>query len=128
MPIFEYDFPRLAGTNTADIKKLLTTVDRWTRSDFYKSVIVGRDYFLGDNTTIKNVEKYYYSDPRPKLSKSTGLPELDLTGKPIMVGGGWVKNPYVANNHIGYGVFADIVSQKVNTLLDEPPRIDHQAL
>lgn len=115
MPIFEIDFP--------EPKKLLQVVKDWQTTKYCEQLKVGRDYFIGDNTTIKAVKKYYYSDPRTLLDAS-GMEKLDSNGNPIIIGGSFVENPYVSNHRIGYGVFADIVSQKVNTLLDETPQIE----
>lgn len=116
MPIFELEYPDRP-------EKLLTIIAGWESSDEYKKLCTGRDYFNCENTTIAAVRKVYFSDARPVLDKY-GVPTLNTDGTPKMAGGGFVNNPYVANNKIGFGIFRDIVSQKVNTLLDEMPQIE----
>src|SRR5574344_1258539 len=96
--------------------------ENWKLSDTH---IRQRDdwcYFGGDNVTIRELKRYYWTDPKNKLD-ADGHAILDSNGCPIRVGGGFVENNYVANNRIGYGVYKDIVSQKTNSLLDETPTI-----
>lgn len=116
MPFFELEYPKTS-------EKMLAVISAWENSSDFKGMEIGRDYMNGENTTISLVRKMYFSDPRPALDK-TGAQIMGADGNPKMLGGVFVDNPYVANNKIGYGVFADIVSQKVNTLLDETPKIE----
>lgn len=104
------------------IEMLPSICENWKLSDTHKKQRDDWSYFGGDNVTIRETKRYYWSDPKIILD-SNGQPTLDSNGCPRRFGGGFVENPYVANNRIGYGVYKDIVSQKVNSLLDETPVI-----
>ena len=114
MASFQHDYKK---NDTANISKIYTA---WNGSFTRYNMVIGLDYYEGDNTTIRNVKRLYYSDGRivEKINVATGQKEE------ARVGVGFKNNPYVANNRIGYGFFHDVVSQKVNTLLDEPPILE----
>ena len=95
--------------------KILNAVNKWLGSDARTKMHNDWRYFIGDNVTISTVQRYYWAEAKKKIDKD---------GTEKLVGGGWTKNDYVANNRIGYGFYADMVSQKVNTLLDELPKIE----
>ena len=96
--------------------------ENWKLSNTHISQRDDWRYFNGDNVTISELKRYYWSDPKVILD-SNGQPILDSNGCPKRFGGGFVENKYVANNRIGYGVYKDIVSQKTNSLLDETPTV-----
>lgn len=96
--------------------------ENWKLSNTHISQRDDWRYFNGDNVTIAELKRYYWSDPKVILD-SNGQPTLDSNGCPKKFGGGFVENRYVANNRIGYGVYKDIVSQKTNSLLDETPTV-----
>ena len=82
-----------------DLKK---KIDNFILSSERNDMITGDRYYKGDNVTISLIRKTYWSDKYKK--------EMD--------------NPYVSNYKSGYGFFHDMVSQKVNTLLNEMPTIN----
>lgn len=103
--------------------ELLSSIcENWKLSNTHISQRDDWRYFNGDNVTISELKRYYWSDPKVILN-GNGQPTLDSNGCPKKFGGGFVENRYVANNRIGYGVYKDIVSQKTNSLLDETPTI-----
>lgn len=104
------------------INLLPSICENWKLSDTHKKQRDHWLYFGGENVTINSVKRYYWSDPKDARD-SMGAPILDSNGRTKKIGGGFVENPYVANNRIGYGVYKDIVSQPVNSLLDETPNI-----
>ena len=96
--------------------------ENWKLSNTHISQRDDWRYFNGDNVTIAELKRYYWSDPKPILD-TNGQPTLDSNGCLKRYGGGFVENRYVANNRIGYGIYKDIVSQKTNSLLDETPTV-----
>lgn len=82
-----------------DLKK---EIDSFIASSKRRQMIDGKNYYEGENTTINNIRKTYWSDKYKR--------EMD--------------NPYVSNYKIGYSFFHDMVSQKVNTLLNETLTIE----
>lgn len=96
--------------------------ENWKLSNTHISQRDDWRYFNGDNVTISELRRYYWSDPKVILD-SNGQPILDSNGCPKRFGGGFVENKYVANYRIGYGIYKDIVSQKTNSLLDETPTV-----
>jgi hypothetical protein len=103
-------------------ESLPSICENWKLSNTHISQRDDWRYFNGDNVTIAELKRYYWSDPKTILD-SNGQPTLDSNGCPKKFGGGFVVNNYVANNRIGYGVYKDIVSQKTNSLLDETPTV-----
>ena len=95
MASFQNDYPQTE-------KDLVSLVDLWAASTERAKQRAGWDYYQQNNSTVRELKKYFFSD---KLKRQ-------------------VENPYVANYKIGYGFFHDMVSQKVNTLLDETPTIE----
>lgn len=91
-------------------------IQKWDLSADRAFMVDALSYFEGKNKTISEVRRYYYSKPKTK----------DVNGQSVTIGGGAVENTYVANFKIGYGIFKDVVSQKVNTLLDETPSIESE--
>lgn len=114
MASFQHDFKK---NDPGTISSIYTS---WKGSLARLNMIIGRDYYDGDNTTIRNVKRLYYSDGKE-------VEKIDVTTKErnsVRAGIGWKENPFVANYKIGYAFFHDVVSQKVNTLLDEPPILE----
>lgn len=97
MASYQQDF----GTDFSGAK-LRSLIVSWEGSQERMRMADGVDYFRGENTTIKSITRKFWSDK----SKSMKV------------------NPYVAQNRIGFDKFHDVVSQKVSTLLDEPPVLD----
>ena len=97
MASYQQDF----GTDFS-AKKIRSLINSWEGSSERMAMVDGVDYFNGNNVTIRNITRMFWSDK----SKSMKV------------------NPYVAQNRIGFNKFHDVVSQKVSTLLNEPPIID----
>lgn len=114
MASFQHDYKK---NDAANINKIYSA---WIGSIARLNMVIGLDYYEGDNTTIRQMKRLYYSDGRivEKIDVATG------ERTEARVGVGFKSNPFVANNRIGYGFFHDVVSQKVNTLLDEPPILE----
>jgi hypothetical protein len=104
---YQREYPQI----DKDINK---AVQGWLGCDTRQKMVNDWRYFTGDNVTISTIERYYWSEPKKQI----------VDGKEVKVGGGLTKNHYVSNNRIGYGFYTDMVSQKVNTLLDELPKIE----
>lgn len=85
---------------------------RYRGSSMHTTAAANWDYFNGDNVTIRNVRRMYYSE---------GVKDRE-TGK--LVGAGFKQNYWAANNRIGYSFFRDMVTQKVDTLFRETPTIE----
>jgi len=83
-------------------KKIRYLINSWESSSERMAMADGIDYYDGNNVTIRKVVRSFWSD-KSKCMK---------------------VNPYVAQNRIGFNKFHDVVSQKVSTLLNEPPIID----
>ena len=97
-----------------DPAKIYKFISDWELSKERKEMVAGWEYSLQNNPAILEAKRYYYSEPRKKI----------VDGKEITIGGGAYENKYVANFKIGYGIAKDIISQKVNTLLNELPNIE----
>lgn len=97
-----------------DPAKIYKFISDWELSKERKEMVAGWEYYLQNNPAILEAKRYYYSAPRKKV----------VNGKEITIGGGAYENKYVANFKIGYGIAKDIISQKVNTLLNELPNIE----
>lgn len=96
MASFNQDFTKIKNG-----QGYLNAINDFINGKERKAMLVAEDYYNGENTTVNALKRIYWSD----------------TAK------GWAENPFVANNKIGYGFFYDMVSQKVNTLHNEPPSI-----
>lgn len=107
MASFQLDFKE-------DEKSVFELVDWHKNSNEKKDIVTTKSYYNKENEFIMSLpDRKYWSD-RKILDKATGE---------IKEYSGWATNPFVSNNRIAYGIFADIVNQKVNTLLDETPEI-----
>lgn len=93
----------MASFSEFKVELIPNFIERFLTSNKRRKLIEYNDYYNGENTTITNIMRTYYSDAHK----------------------GMIENPFVANNKIAYDVFHDIVSQKVNTLLNETPTIDN---
>ena len=108
MASYQIDFQNGKANNAADTYSLIIS---YQASETYIAAKAGWDYYMGENTTISAIGRYYWKN---RVDENTGK----------VVGGGFVENPYVANNKIGYSFFTDMVTQKVDTLFREIPTID----
>lgn len=108
MASYQNDFLKIKDNN------YYAEIQKWDLSDERAFMVDALSYYEGSNKTISDVRRYYYSEAKKKV----------VNGTEINIGAGAVENKYVANFKIGYGVFKDVVSQKVNTLLDEIPSIE----
>ena len=108
MASYQIDFKDGKANNAADTYSLIIS---YQASETYIAAKAGWDYYMGENTTISAIGRYYWKN---RVDENTGK----------VVGGGFVENPYVANNKIGYSFFTDMVTQKVDTLFREIPTID----
>ena len=108
MASYQIDFQNGKANNAADTYALIIS---YQASETYIAAKAGWDYYMGENTTISAIGRYYWKN---RVDENTGK----------VVGGGFVENPYVANNKIGYSFFTDMVTQKVDTLFREIPTID----
>ena len=108
MASYQIDFKDGKANNAADTYALIIS---YQASETYIAAKAGWDYYMGENTTISAIGRYYWKN---RVDENTGK----------VVGGGFVENPYVANNKIGYSFFTDMVTQKVDTLFREIPTID----
>ena len=97
MASYQQDF----GTDFS-AKKIRYLINSWESSSERMAMVDGIDYYDGNNVTIRKVVRSFWSD------KSRAMK----------------VNPYVSQNRIGFNKFHDVVSQKVSTLLNEPPIID----
>lgn len=111
MASFQHDYKK------NDVSAISKIYSAWKGSAARLKMVIGKDYYNGDNTTIRTVKRLYYSNGRltEKIDTTTKAREM------VRVGKGWVENKFVSNFRLPYGFFHDVVSQKVNTLLDEAP-------
>lgn len=118
MASYQLDFQNLVRTRN-DIFNLIT---RFRSSNERSGYIQAESYYSGNNWTIMNLpDRQYWSDRILKDEK--GETRRNKDGEPIRANT-LVRNPFVANNRVAYGIFHDIVSQKVNTLFGEDPYIN----
>lgn len=104
-----------------EAEKILKLVNWHKDSAIRKAILQNKSYYFKENWTIKHLpDRTYWSDRTAK--DGAGNIQYDANGNPIK-SNYMVKNNYVSNNRIAYGVFADIVNQKVDTLLNETPNI-----
>lgn len=114
MASFQLDFKN-------DIKSIFKLVEWHKGSSARQDILTTRSYYDKENATIMNLpDRTYWSDRVVK--DSAGNVCYDENNNPRHINGE-VKNPFVSNNRIPYGIYADVVNQKVNTLLDEAPTI-----
>ena len=83
-----------------------------------QDMLEAKSYYDGKNVTVSLLKRYYFNDDI--IKDGNGNPVLNERGEPLRHSG-FVENPYVANNKIGYGFFSEMVNQKVDTLLAEIP-------
>ena len=122
MANYQLDFEEMVK-NERDIFRF---IDRYKTSIRRKMCIENESYYDGSNWTIMHLpDRKYWCDR--VMRKADGTPMLDESGRAKLVNA-MITNPFVANNRVAYGIFHDIVSQKVNTLLHEIPFIDNESL
>ena len=114
MASFQLDFK-------SNIEEIFKMVELHKNSSTREQILMTRSYYDKKNATIMNLpDRTYWSDRIVK--DKAGNICYDDNGNEKRINGE-VKNPFVSNNRIPYGIYADIVNQKVNTLLDEAPTI-----
>lgn len=118
MANFQLDYEEIVQSES-DIFNL---INRYKSSNFRKMCIENKSYYDGENWTITHLpERKYWCDR--VLKDNNGNTVYDNENRPKRVNA-MITNPFVANNRVAYGIFHDIVSQKVNTLLHEIPYIN----
>lgn len=118
MASFQLDFENIIKTKQ-DIFNLIL---RFKESQERKGYIQAESYYSGNNWTIMNLpDRQYWSDR--VLKDANGEVKYDKNNEPIRANC-LMPNPFVSNNRVAYGIFHDIVSQKVNTLFGEDPYIN----
>lgn len=118
MASYQLDFENLIK-NEKDIFDLIL---RFKSSQERAGYIQAESYYSGNNWTIMNLpDRQYWSDRVLKDRNGDVLYGKD--NEPIRANC-LVENPFVANNRVAYGIFHDIVAQKVNTLFGENPYIN----
>ena len=114
MASFQIDFSN-------DAEKILKLVEWHQKSSIRQKILQNKSYYYKENWTIMHLpDRKYWSDRTAK--DSAGNVIYDANGNPQKANY-MVKNPYVSNNRVAYGIFADVVNQKVDTLLNETPNI-----
>lgn len=102
-----------------DIFTLIQRYKSWATRRLH---IEQKSYYRGENWTIMHLpDRTYWSDR--VLRDKEGEVISDKNGRPVRANA-MITNPFVANNRVAYGVFHDIVAQKVNTLFHEIPVIN----
>ena len=86
-----------------DINNLKKIIDTWLGSITRKKIVDANKYYEGENVTVSKLKRMMWSDKHKRM----------------------IENTFVANNKISYNKYHDIVSQKVNTLLNEIPVINN---
>lgn len=118
MASYQFDFEDKIKTP----KDVFNLVSKYRISRFRNYCIQNKSYYDGENWTILHLpDRTYWSDRI--VTDKNGMPIIKENGQPQRVNQ-LVKNPFVSNNRIAYGIFHDIVSQKVNTLNTETPTIN----
>lgn len=103
MPSFQIDYES-KGLDTNN-NAILNAVNAYKTSNARREMLNNYRYYKGDNVFIESLKKYYYSDKEKRV----------------------VENKYSSNYKSPYGIFHDVVSQKVSTILNEPPTITAKA-
>lgn len=85
-----------------DINNLKKIIDTWLGSSTRRKIVDANKYYEGENVTVSKLKRMMWSDKYKRM----------------------IENTFVANNKISYNKYHDIVSQKVNTLLNETPVIN----
>lgn len=85
-----------------DINNLKAIIDAWLGSATRRKIVDANKYYNGDNVVVSKLKRMMWSDRQKRM----------------------IENTFVANNKISYNKYHDIVSQKVNTLLNEPPIVN----
>lgn len=85
-----------------DINNLKKIIDTWLGSSARRKIVDANKYYDGENVTVSKLKRMMWSDKYKRM----------------------IENTFVANNKISYNKYHDIVSQKVNTLLNEIPVIN----
>jgi hypothetical protein len=93
---------------------------KYFASNKVQEMIDAKSYYNGKNVTVSLLARYYYNDDI--IRDKDGMPVLNADGTPKRHSG-FVENPYVSNNKIGYGFFSEMVNQKTDTLLAETPTV-----
>ena len=86
-----------------DINNLKKIIDTWLGSITRRKIVDANKYYEGENVTVSKLKRMMWSDKHKRM----------------------IENTFVANNKISYNKYHDIVSQKVNTLLNEIPVINN---
>ena len=86
-----------------DINNLKKIIDTWLGSITRRKIVDANKYYEGENVTVSKLKRMMWSDKYKRM----------------------IENTFVANNKISYNKYHDIVSQKVNTLLNEIPVINN---
>ena len=86
-----------------DINNLKKIIDTWLGSITRRKIVDANKYYEGENVTVSKLKRMMWSDKNKRM----------------------IENTFVANNKISYNKYHDIVSQKVNTLLNEIPVINN---
>lgn len=92
------------GINT-NPKAIVDAIRLYKTSSARREMLSNYSYYKGDNVFIENLKKYFYSDKEKRVKENT----------------------YQSNYKSPYGIFHDVVSQKVSTILNEPPTITAKA-
>ena len=118
MASFQFDFEG----KIKQPKDIFNLINKFRVSAYRNYFIENKSYYNGENWTIMHLpDRTYWSD-RIQKDKFGNEITNDM-GEPVRVNA-LVKNPFVSNNRIAYGIFHDIVAQKVNTLLAEAPSVN----
>lgn len=118
MANFQLDYEELVKSE----QDIFNLINRYKSSVRRNTCIQNESYYDGENWTIMHLpDRQYWCDRT--LKDKDGNVVYDDLNRPRKVNA-MITNPFVANNRVAYGIFHDIVSQKVNTLLHEIPYIN----
>lgn len=85
-----------------DLRAIVNAISLYKGSQEYKDLLTFKSYYMGDNEFIREYKKKVFDDKEERL----------------------VDNVYAPNFKTKYNFFADMVSQKVNSLLTETPIVN----